>query len=485
MKKLKLAAMIFGIAAFATISAQAQLLTIGGKKTFIKGGNLPWLDGAYSSYLGIDPHNPTWGTSFNYAHMSQYLADMHNMGINMVRLWVNQNDMGCTIDSNGNTTGVTALFWANLDSTVALAGNNGISLYITLNNGRADFLTDSTKLNAYINNALKPMIQRYKGDTRVFAIDAMNEIDGTVGGPDGNYGTGPTWAQAQAYIRSIVSAVHGVDSTRLVSCSTGWHSWNNISYFKGLGMDFYDFHLYNDNGYIPAASTLGLDKPVIVGETGQSTASWNDAIQNTEMANILNNAKNGYAGVAIWAYQFPGCTDKFTMVNANGSWRPVCTTIKNFSYTGGGGTGGTTPANGTFKIVNRNSGKALDAIGNATANGTQIIQWTYSGGNNQRWTLQDQGSGQYSIIGVASGKGLDVTGVSTADGAKVELYTYAGGNNQKWTFAATTSGNYRVSPVHAPAESLNVVGSSTADGALVEQRAYNGATSEQWALSAP
>jgi hypothetical protein len=488
LKTIALAALLVGPTMIIPITAQAQFLKVGNSQTFIKGANLPWLDGSYSYYLGLDPHNPSYGCAFNYAHMSQYLADMHNMGINVVRLWVNQADQGCTIDGAGNTTGVTALFWTNLDSTVYLAGVNGISLYITLNNGRADFLTNGTLLNNYINNALKPMIQRYKGDTRIFAIDAMNEIDGVVGGADGNYGSGPSWSQAQAYMRSIVAAVHGVDSSRLVSCSTGWHAWNNIAYFKGQGLDFYDFHLYNDNGSIPAASTLGLDKPVYVGETGQSTNSWNDSIQNTEFSNVLNNAKNGYAGAGIWAYQYPGCTDKYSMVNANGSWRQVCTTIKNFSYGGaggGGGTGGTTPGNGTFKIVSRSSGKAVDAYNNGTADGTQIIQWTYSGGNNERWTLLNQGSNQYSIIGVASGKCLDVYNNSTANGAKVQLWTYGGGNNEKWTFAATSGGYYRVSPVHAPAECLDVTGASTADGALVEQWSYSGGTNQQWAFSAP
>lgn len=152
---------------------------------------------------------------------------------------------------------------------------------------------------------------------------------------------------------------------------------------------------------------------------------------------------------------------------------------------GGGGGGGSTPGNGTFKVLDRNSGKALDALGNGTADGTQIEQWTYSGGNNQRWTLLNRGSNQYSIIGVGSGKGLDVAGASTANGAKVELWTYNGGNNQKWTFTATSSGYYRVTPVHAAGGCLDVAGSSTADGAFVQLWTYGGGNSQQWAFSAP
>jgi len=42
----------------------------------------------------------------------------------------------------------------------------------------------------------------------------------------------------------------------------------------------------------------------------------------------------------------------------------------------------------------------MDASGYGTTNGTQIQQWTYSGGANQKWTLTDTGSGNYKIIGV-------------------------------------------------------------------------------------
>jgi hypothetical protein len=143
------------------------------------------------------------------------------------------------------------------------------------------------------------------------------------------------------------------------------------------------------------------------------------------------------------------------------------------------------PANGTFRIISRHSGKAMDANNNGTANGTQIIQWTYGGGNNQRWTLQNRGSNQFSIIGVASGKALDANNASAANGTKIQLWTYSGGNNQKFTFAATSSGFYRITPVHASGSCLDVTGNSTADGANVQLWTYGGGNNQQWALQTP
>lgn len=40
----------------------------------------------------------------------------------------------------------------------------------------------------------------------------------------------------------------------------------------GTGVDFYDIHIYSDNGAeIPAASAFKLDKPVYLGEFGENT----------------------------------------------------------------------------------------------------------------------------------------------------------------------------------------------------------------------
>jgi hypothetical protein len=218
---------------------------------------------------------------------------------------------------------------------VHLASINGIQLYVTLNNGRYDWLTNSAQAASYLTNALIPLITTYKGNTNIFAIDLMNEIDGVVQGPLGNYSsTGATWPQAQSYISTFAAAIHSADPTRKVSCSTGWHQWYNLSYFLGLGLDFYDYHNYQDTPSFPPASSLGMDKPIYIGECGQGTQVWDDTIQSTCELDALNSARNGgYAGVGIWDYAYAGSADIFSMVNTNGTLRPVCSTIQGWSYT--------------------------------------------------------------------------------------------------------------------------------------------------------
>ena len=158
--------------------------------------------------------------------------------------------------------------------------------------------------------------------------------------------------------------------------------------------------------------------------------------------------------------------------------------VTTFVQAGGGGGGGPI-ANGTYRIIARHSGKAMDAAGAGAGNGTQIQQWSYGGGNNQRWTVTDRGGGQYSIIGVQSGRCVDVNNSGTGNGTKVQLWDYFGGANQKFTFTATSGGYYRITPTHATGSCLDVSGVSMSDGAIVHLWTYSGGNNQQWALQAP
>jgi endoglucanase len=147
--------------------------------------------------------------------------------------------------------------------------------------------------------------------------------------------------------------------------------------------------------------------------------------------------------------------------------------------------GGGIIANGTYKIVARHSGKALDVNGGGTADGSNVIQWSYGGGNNQRWTVTHLGNNQYSIIGVQSGKALEVSNWGSSNGSNVQIWTYGGGTNQKWTVTATSGGYYRLTPTHATSMALDVNGVSTADGANVQIWTYGGGNNQQWIFQAP
>ncbi|SFD99686.1 Ricin-type beta-trefoil lectin domain-like [Chitinophaga sp. CF118] len=147
--------------------------------------------------------------------------------------------------------------------------------------------------------------------------------------------------------------------------------------------------------------------------------------------------------------------------------------------------GGAGPlTNGTYKIINRNSGMALDVKGELTANGSSVQQWNYTGGNNQRWTLTSLGGDHYKIIGVQSGKSLDVAGQSLIDGGKIQLYDYSGGANQQWVITPTANGYYFIQGVQS-GKVVNVPRQSTEAGTLIEQWTNDGGNNQQWSIQLP
>jgi len=147
--------------------------------------------------------------------------------------------------------------------------------------------------------------------------------------------------------------------------------------------------------------------------------------------------------------------------------------------------GGGIIANGIYKIVARHSGKALDVAGAGKTNGTNVDQWSYNSGENQKWVVTHLGNNQYSIVGAQSGKALDVNGAGTTNGSNVLIWTYGGAANQKWTVTATSGGYYRLTPTHATNMALDVNGASTTDGANVQIWTYGSGNNQQWAFQAP
>lgn len=143
-----------------------------------------------------------------------------------------------------------------------------------------------------------------------------------------------------------------------------------------------------------------------------------------------------------------------------------------------------TLSNGTYRIIAHHSGQALDVVGAATADGTNVDQWPYSGGSHQRWNVTSIGNGQYRITGAGSGKALEVAAWSSSNGAKVDIWTVDNGANQSWTISANGNGFYRVLNVNSGL-ALEVAGASLTHGALVDQGTYSGANNQEWSFSAP
>jgi hypothetical protein len=133
-------------------------------------------------------------------------------------------------------------------------------------------------------------------------------------------------------------------------------------------------------------------------------------------------------------------------------------------------------------IVNRASGKALDAQDQGTNDGANIQQWDFARQPNQMWNIVDQGSDQYAIISQASGKALDVTNHQANDGANIQLFGFAKVANQLWKIQPVTDGYYQIVSLSS-GKCLDVeLGKINDNGANVQQWSCAQQPNQQWQL---
>lgn len=91
--------------------------------------------------------------------------------------------------------------------------------------------------------------------------------------------------------------------------------------------------------------------------------------------------------------------------------------------------------NGTYKIVNINSGKVLDVSSGSTANGAALQQYTSNNTVAQQWTVRNYGSGNIALVSVNANKAVDIPGGNAVQQAQLQLYSPNGTVAQQWLVA--------------------------------------------------
>jgi Alpha-L-arabinofuranosidase B (ABFB) domain/Ricin-type beta-trefoil lectin domain-like len=134
-----------------------------------------------------------------------------------------------------------------------------------------------------------------------------------------------------------------------------------------------------------------------------------------------------------------------------------------------------------YRILGRQSGKALEVAGIQQQNGAGVIQFDYLGQDNQKWKLSLTSDGFYSLTVKHSGKALDVSGISQNNGALLHQWDYVGGDNQKWCIIPTDSGYYRLVAKHS-GKAADVSDYRLDNGAPIRQWDYLAQVNQQWKL---
>ncbi|MBF0546557.1 MAG: hypothetical protein HQM08_19075 [Candidatus Riflebacteria bacterium] len=327
---------------------------------FVFGTNLAWFKNDYAWDIGPNHASGDLKTSFDPAYCETVFQNLENMGCPLVRIWAFEGQEGLMFTEDltkdpkypyHEVTGLDPVFMQNCRTIMETAQKHHIHLYWTLLNhlireeqgGRhMRIITDPKVRSTYINNAAVPFLKEFANNPAFFAVDIINEAEGAVGGFDalsGGYNPliGCSWKEMRVFIKECADAFHSAIPGIKVTSTSGYHEWNNLKAgrFSGLGLDFYDWHSYQDNPNFPDASTLGLDKPVIVGECGPKTmqSKGNYDFQGKNWKAYLEQARKGYAGILTWSYGNAGTDNNYVMVNADHTWRPGAKVI--FDYANG------------------------------------------------------------------------------------------------------------------------------------------------------
>ncbi|WP_437311962.1 RICIN domain-containing protein [Sorangium sp. So ce388] len=206
--------------------------------------------------------------------------------------------------------------------------------------------------------------------------------------------------------------------------------------------------------------------------------------QSTYVLPVQGSAGTAYLYMGDrWAGAWSGRVNDSTYV-----WQPISfpsdTTMSmswNNTLTIDTAAGTVTGATNNFKLVNRHSGKVMEVAGASSEDGAAVVQNPDSGGDNQKWSLNYNGSGYFRLTNVKSGKVLDVPDESTSDGIALKQWANHDGDNQAWLLVDVGGGDHQIRNKKS-GKLIGVVQGSTDDAAAVEQRSSSGGEEQRWEL---
>jgi hypothetical protein len=138
-----------------------------------------------------------------------------------------------------------------------------------------------------------------------------------------------------------------------------------------------------------------------------------------------------------------------------------------------------------YKICLRTYGRCLDNGGSGAANAT-MSQKTYNSSNGQKWRIAQLSPGKYKITDVASGLALDVNGTGTANGTALVQNSYSGATDQQWSIKSMADGtgfDYLIPSNTTTQIAAVAAGNTNVEGAPVVMWANQSADYQKWAIT--
>ena len=143
-------------------------------------------------------------------------------------------------------------------------------------------------------------------------------------------------------------------------------------------------------------------------------------------------------------------------------------------------------SDGWYYIKNVNSQKYLDVAGKKDANGTNVIQYQGTGGDNQKWYVRNLGNNVITIqSGLGSGRMLDVENGANVDGTNIRIWQSNGATAQKFKVVKNSSGVYCLLTENSnESKAVDVYGWDKNNNGNIDQWTYNGLACQQFKFEA-
>eukprot|EP00727_Mastigamoeba_balamuthi_P001325 m51a1_g1119 putative non-processive endoglucanase (491) ;mRNA; f:176824-178552 len=295
-----------------------------------------WTNGWMTDFMNYDWNK--WETKF--AAIKTELADMKAKGIRVVRWWIfasnNDGIIPATCWSGSTFTKLPDHYVDNIEAAVNYAKSIGLLVYPTLlsfdwgkgANQKPEIINDPTARQAWIDNAITPIIDRLKNNPGVFAWDLCNEPEWIVAGADGGEPCGECAAFKLADMKALFNGIIKVMKAKGVQqpISIGSASLKFLTQKKlwnDMDLDFWDFHWYEwatpyfNPLTVKAKDAITPSKPIMIGEVMPDPSkdttltaaanTWCDGQLCTDHGRIITQlAKMGYGGYMPWAWTDPG-----------------------------------------------------------------------------------------------------------------------------------------------------------------------------------
>lgn len=237
----------------ARITCEGTKFMVGKNEIWMNGANVPW-----------DNWND-FGGNIDGTFWDETFSELHDKGINSVRVWLTCNgDVGINIDENGYVTGATDQHWSALNLLFALAERHHIYIMATLisfdhfkdqnQNYQAwrNMINDNAAIDSYVDNYLKPFLEKFGDNEYLWSIDLCNEPDWVI---ENNECGKQSWDAMGSYFARCAACIHE-NSEVLVTVGFGMVKYNSEKYNGDYGSDEFLQGLYdNENAYLDFYST--------------------------------------------------------------------------------------------------------------------------------------------------------------------------------------------------------------------------------------